>query len=371
MLKLKILAFSVFLFSGLITPTLSVAFTAAPGSSSGIELFSVGYGLDTIVLTERNGLTTPSMLLRIDPTDGSIIEIGDTGFINCNALDFNNDGSLYAKCQRPEPPNTPVLIMLNPETGEGTEIGETGVTENISDIAIDSEGSIFSYEEPGGDHNLHQVDASTGSANFIGNPGLEGQGNAIIAWDSEEDTLKLFSWVDGVNNAYKLDMGTAQPTFVTNLDMIDLTGIAAPDGPCIMVAAASTRSLNFLPPIIGATQLDRAQAERAGITIIDGFRFEAVGLNEIISGIGMASGVDNRIVLGPRYGLSVVDLDQGISILFKAIEPGYMLDGIAIRPLPPRPIPTMSEWGMITASVFLFAAALYFIVRRRTFIKSA
>lgn len=368
-MKLKNLIFSMILALVLGSPSISGAVAAAPAPAAGIDIYTVGYEFDNIVLTERNGLATPSMLLRIDPTDGSIIEVGDTGFSNCKALDFTPEGVLIANCQRPDPPHTPVLIMLNTETGEGTEIGETGITENISDMSINALGDKFAYEEPGGLHNLHQVNASTGAASFVGTPGIEGEGNAIFFWGAL-NTLKLVTWADDQNWAFELNTETAQPTLVTNLDMIDLTGAAAEEGPCIVVALDGLGLEGNGELIATAFQIDDTDTRRLFAANLSGY--EAVGLAEVATnGVTAAAGIDNRLVGHPYYALSLIDLDAGILLQLKTIEPGYMLDGIALRPPPPRPIPTMSQWGLITASAFLMLAALYFLLRKRQSVNNA
>lgn len=343
------------LILGLTVPYVASAVAQSPKLSE-LEHFSLGYRAEGVMLSQRNGLAVPSMLLKINPEPGVITLIGDTGFSNCTALDFNNNGTLYAKCQRPEPPYTPVLIMLNPQTGEGTEIGETGITEYISDIAVGSDNSIFSYEEPPKEsHNLHQVNGDTGAAQLLGNPGIEGLGNAIFLSPSGSE-LKLLTSIDGQNMLYRLDKQTAEATFKTNLTMVDEFGQVLSSQDC---AALATDSLQGVTDLIAANtqSTDSRELKIAG--------FDAVGMFDLSDSNGpSAEGAAERIELLPFVAMGLIDADEGIVKLTEPFYSEYVLDGLAVRKVPPRAIPTMSEWGLIAISALLMLAALYFILKK-------
>ena len=361
MRNLKKLVLLIAILYGFISPGTANAAALAP-TGADFQIYTVGYDAENIMLTQRNGVTTESMLLQIDPVTGKVIVIGNTGFANCKALDFNQNGNLYAKCQRPEPPHEPVLIMLDPTSGEGTEIGETGITENISDIAIDTAGYLFAYEEPGGDHNLHQVDAGTGAADFIGNPGIEGQGNALFFWGTVPE-LKLFTWADGQNQLFKLDMETGQPTFLKSILMVDEQGNELGPQPCLPSAMDSLR---------GDIGLEGTTTLSIDSRVMLSIRYDAVGLIEFPGNFNpLSADVNTNIIGGPEFALSFLDIDNGVVMVTEPLESGYVLDGIAVRKHEPRPIPAMSEWVMIGTSALLLLIAIYFMARRKFGAKTA
>ncbi len=136
-----------------------------------------------------SGILKASWLALIDPVTGVVTKIGDTSHGNCTALDFNPAGDLFATCQRLEEPYEPVLVKLDPNTGIGTEVGPTEITEQISDITNTGGYTVHAYEEVETPHNVHSIDDMTGDSMFIGQPGIEGQGNALFAGGDERVRL--------------------------------------------------------------------------------------------------------------------------------------------------------------------------------------
>ena len=81
------------------------------------------------------------------------------------------------------------MVRLDAVTGAGTEVGLTGITEQISDITNTGEYTILAYEELETPHNVHAIDDMAAASVFLGQPGIEGIGNALFAWGDE--TIKL------------------------------------------------------------------------------------------------------------------------------------------------------------------------------------
>lgn len=322
------------------------------------DVYTVGRMVPEFVpdAAQRNTEEEESYLFLIDPDTNGIRKIGATGFIRCTALDHKPNGDLVANCHRPQPPYEPVLVRLDQFTGRGTEIGETGIPGIISDMAINSEGLKFAYEMPGKEaHNLYQVDPATGEGNFVGSPGLEGQGNALFFWGPDHD-LKLFTWFDGVNRLYELDKATGQPNFLKNIIMVDTDGNETGPEPCIAVAMDSLRDPR-----------EETVISASGTRQLDTISSEAVGLIEFPDDIvPFSAGVDTRMTGDPKYGLGLLDFDTGVLTVGDPIDSGgYVLDGIAAARILPRPIPTMSEWSILGFSGLLLLCAVYFMSRRK------
>jgi len=208
------------------------------------------------------GPSSIAIFYSIDPATGTATEIGPTGFERCSAMDFGPSGILYATCERPgtptpiAPPQAPaehaaahgaadrstvraeegpflgdVLIRIDPATGLGTEIGETGCNNTVPGMSIrSSDGLIFAscfYRNPppGGpdpfQFGLVTIDPATGAttpigqfsaAPFFGNGG--GNGLAFAA----DGTLYLAaSTTSSIHEYYEVDTTTGVATLAGNL----------------------------------------------------------------------------------------------------------------------------------------------------------
>ncbi len=120
-----------------------------------------------------------SSLYSIHPSTGAGTLIGAINFNRVGAIDFHPSGVLYGIGQKPSD-NTPVLLTINLSSGAGTEVGPTGTTGNISDIAFRSDGVLFLYDAISPAHKVYTVDLTTGAATLVGNTGLAASsGNGI------------------------------------------------------------------------------------------------------------------------------------------------------------------------------------------------
>jgi len=331
---------------------------AGLGGIEAFQYYVTAKMVEQLDVTARNEAQAETYLAMINPVNGEVTTIGKTGFVHCSGLDFNPAGELFATCQRMEEPFEPVLVKLDPNTGIGTEVGPTGITEQISDITNTGEYIMHAYEEVETPHNVHEINDMTGDSIFIGQPGIEGQGNALFFWGDE--AVKLVTWVDGVNQVYELDAGTAQPTFVTNLQVFDnINGLMAPVValPCIAFAADGIKDVDA-GIMFGLNSSDASATTKGAITA-----FEAAVLFEMP--INGQAAVETNQLQPLNQALGFIDLDGGIAVITTRIEPEYIVDGLAVRQIEPRPIPTLSEWGVIATSVLIFACGLFILIKRK------
>lgn len=124
----------------------------------------------------------PSSFYRIDLVSGTPTLLGPIGFNGVGALVSRPSFHvLYGTGARPGS-GVPVLLTIDPKTGKGTEIGPTGISANISDLAFNGSTTLYGYSpvnDP--DHSLYTFDLSTGAATLVGNTGLGFSGGNGIA----------------------------------------------------------------------------------------------------------------------------------------------------------------------------------------------
>jgi hypothetical protein len=117
-----------------------------------------------------------------------------------------------------------VLLTVDPSTGVGTEVGETGAG-GAADIAFRADGTLFLYSSQ---HDLHTVDTATGVASLLGSSGLFNNGGNGIAFSAAGVLYHA-----NVDDAHRLNTTTGAPTHVADTDFpmpCESGGIVATDG---------------------------------------------------------------------------------------------------------------------------------------------
>jgi hypothetical protein len=96
-----------------------------------------------------------------------LTRLGPTGFRTLYGVQFDPAfRTLYAITGRQVPP---VLVALDPTTGQGTAIAETDLLIQAESLAFTADGRLV---VAGGD-NLYQLDPVTGASRLIGPTGVE------------------------------------------------------------------------------------------------------------------------------------------------------------------------------------------------------
>ena len=210
-----------------------VAAVAALGLLSGHPPdASAGAAEGTLFGAAYQGQNGPATLYTIDPATGVATEVGPIGFERCGGMDFDSSGTLYATCELPNGgagvdglgasgngSDPSVLITIDPATGQGTEVGPTGIIGDLLDVSFrNSDGALFfSYIEDspqaaggnGGCVLLGTIDTGTGAASPVGNTDTCAPGNGLAF--SLEDTL---FFTNNTPALYTLDQSTGQATQV-------------------------------------------------------------------------------------------------------------------------------------------------------------
>ena len=260
-----------------------------------------------------NGIGESSLYL-IDPETGAATLIGPTGFYLCRGLDFQPiTNVLYAVCSNDL--SFEVLITIDVESGQGTEIGPIIANGFLQDLSFRSDGTLYGYFRAKGSNFLSTININTAETDFVGNSGLSGDGNGI-GFDQFNDLfLTDTDFVTFAPSLYLLNQSNGLATLVTGLT---------------------------LPP------LDE------GFTIIN-----SLDLNPETD--VMFGSLDIQLLEYEHY-LVTIDASTGL-----VTNVGETVEGLeAIAFLNPRVsnIPTMSEYGMIVLAAVLMTGAI-FVLRRR------
>ena len=124
-------------------------------------------------------------LYMIDPETGQTTEIGVTDSIICTGMDFHHGtGVLYAVCSTSQVPkgaevdnrifeDDVFLVRINPATGDFTEVGPTGIvpqygTREVFDVSFRSDGTLFAHLATKGGIILVTINTSTGQFTEVG-----------------------------------------------------------------------------------------------------------------------------------------------------------------------------------------------------------
>lgn len=288
-------------------------------SAARAELYGVAHEVEihkAEASTPRVVVIGESSLYLIDPNTGAATLIGPTGFYYCAGLDFHPaTNALYAGCYNDiEGASTEqVLVTIDPQTGQGTEIGLFNTNGILQDLSFSRDGTLYAYFRAKVSNFLATIDIHTGAVNEIGPSGLFGEGNGI-GFDQFND---LFVTDTGMlPSLYLLNQSNGLATLVT-----DLT----------------------LPP------LDE------GFTVIN-----SLDLNPE-TGVLFGS-LDVQTFVYDNY---LVTIDTGTGVVTNIGETVEGLEAIAF--LNPRVsnIPAISEYGMAAIGFALLSISIFVLYRRK------
>ena len=140
--------------------------------------FPIALGVDAsgALLATVRGFGVPTTHLgRFDPATGVLTLLGPTGFGFLIGLHFDADfGTLYAISNQQLPP---VLVALDPATGQGTAIARTDLPTRATALAFTADGRLV---VAGRDDNLYELDPVTGASTLIGPTGVEAVGGMSL-----------------------------------------------------------------------------------------------------------------------------------------------------------------------------------------------
>jgi hypothetical protein len=116
------------------------------------------------------------VLRTLDPSTGTVTNVGSTGIIGAGLAYDNVAGILYAVDNSGSNLN---LYTVNTSTGASALIGATGLVPGPIGLAFDEDtNALYMTSDPGssttGSWNLYRLDTGTGVATLIGSTGVNG-----------------------------------------------------------------------------------------------------------------------------------------------------------------------------------------------------
>ena len=154
-----------------------------------------------------------SSLYSIDPDTGNAVLIGPTGFYFCRGLDFHPvTNVLYAACF--DQVDQQVLIIIDIETGVGTEVAPIFPDGILDDMSFRSDGTLFASFRSKPGIFIETIDTNTGAVNFLGFTGLFGAGNGI-GFDQFNELF--LAQTDMIPSLYLLNQSSGLASLVTDL----------------------------------------------------------------------------------------------------------------------------------------------------------
>jgi hypothetical protein len=156
-------------------------------------------------------------LYTVNPDTGAKVDTkGPIGFA-VTGLAFDPDtGVLYGSTGGADPNNPGHLIFIDPETGEGTLIGDQipDCNNGAADITFTSDGTLYGWSECTDD--LIVINKATGAGTVVGDSELSTFGSGLSA-DPDTDVLYLTPEGD-TGDLYTVDAETGEATSVATLD---------------------------------------------------------------------------------------------------------------------------------------------------------
>jgi IPTL-CTERM motif len=296
---------------------------------SAVFIFMMSYGVSSAqellvtaddVCNQGTG-SSGARLYRVDPDTAAFQEIGPIGFNGVGALAQIGDGRLVAGARADaNGDKISILIEINPGTGQGSLIGTIGnqslggcgrvndltydpATDTLFGLAIQCGGVPANNFDP----NLISINPDTGAGTVIGPTGfVDVAGNSLAI--SSGGTLFGSGCCNPIENFYTINPQTGQGTLLSQVPPED----------------SLFNSFVFSP-----------------------FTGELLGTANFF----------------PVTELRVVDPFTGLQTVIGQLPD--CADGLEFFEFQPRPIPTLSEWGLIAMAGVLGIIGLLAIRRRK------
>ncbi|MCT7974352.1 Calx-beta domain-containing protein, partial [Laspinema olomoucense] len=218
------------------------------------------------------GVTWNGSLVELDTTTGSSTTIGYPGFSSLNSLAVDSKGDLYTISDSDS--NTGLLIKINPQTGQGT-IATTfnndfnGVKASVRDLAFSSDGTLYGIHDNGSgfqkEDSLFKLNPNTGEVTLIGDTGLSSLQSLAIASDGSLYSWDFFNGVGLVTINPLTGVATdVNESLNSNENIQDL----AFDSNGILYGAGEGNALYKIDPITGKATQVSSSPEVRGIAFV-------------------------------------------------------------------------------------------------------
>ena len=164
----------------------STLYRIDPLGVGGVELATVPVGdLWAIAFSPSGTLfagTRTGTLLRINPATGDTAVMGSAAGLSYASLAFSPEGELFASV-RPALFNKDAIYRIDTTNGRASMVGKTGDNAITPAIAFDASGQLYGLKwTAAGGSKLIRIDPATGAGTEIGETGIQGlQGLAAVS----------------------------------------------------------------------------------------------------------------------------------------------------------------------------------------------
>ncbi|MEM7009429.1 MAG: hypothetical protein AAF462_09880 [Thermodesulfobacteriota bacterium] len=321
----------------------------------------------------------PTTLYTINPQTGEKSEVGSTGFRECAGLDIHpGTGEFYAVCNRileDDDNGFPgdiiqlgedegigqFLVLIDKNTGEGTEIGPLGDRIGydgnfITDISFREDGVLFAYF-------ICQSCQRSGSILKTTNNVEELEGNALgilnlntgaftpVGETGVQDSIAAI----GFTAAQVLDH--CATSFLKEADFLESRMLNQFSG-------VSTYVRDIIPPADFADFRKSISSKDADMTSGNMYGFFLAEEDDDDDGPSPAELATRNIAATGSF-LTMIDPNTGLlNIIGQTAGTQEAMLAIAVKG-EPRMVPTMSEYGLIITGILFLGAAVLYLRRRR------
>jgi hypothetical protein len=154
--------------TGAVQTTVMVTMDRPDTTAPGLTALGVDANGELLAAVSFGNVENASELGRLDPATGVVTLLGPTDFRVLYGVQFDPTfRTLYAITGRQLPP---VLVSLNPTTGQGTAIAETDLSTQAEAMTLTADGRLL---VAGSDGHLYELDPATGASTLIGPMGVE------------------------------------------------------------------------------------------------------------------------------------------------------------------------------------------------------
>lgn len=190
-----------------------------------IEALDIHPQTDVIYAAAGDDGQQAGWLFRVNPSDGALIAVGDTGFAEINGLSFTSDGQLWAAAEGDG------LIRVDTQTGAGALV--FAYQDKVEDITWNNTDDVLYFVQ---DNAFYAYSMQQQVVAPMGCHIPEGEIEAVEMLPTEALLFTIHN--DANMQIYALDVETCQiaavyaQTRVEGMDLNDVEGIAWPTAAC-------------------------------------------------------------------------------------------------------------------------------------------
>jgi len=316
---------------GVFTVTSSVTLTSDVGSVQGLYGIAKDPTDDQMYVLYQNSSATNRRIGTLDPTSGSITDVGLTG--NANDIDFGEDGTLYSTGGNWST-SSDYFREVDKTTGAATDLfTHAGGTWGAGTIGFDEFNDEMIYLQSG---DMNKIDLA-GPTQVAGTMTTYGEIHSMVVANSTT------AWFNSGTNLYELNTVTGSSTYVGGLPnryhamafgptpcseiIVDVSSYAFCEGEEVTLTGTSTtggtitwsdgveNGVAFDPGLDGTYEYYIFSDSEEDCPIEEPFVIEVIGLPTVIAGAGdLNFCVDESITLSAAGDAHLYEWNDGAEL---------------------------------------------------------